>query len=155
MTTPATTAAPAHASAALAASSPTTAPTLQPMNPRRLPANAVIPCRPSDYVPQSGATYRKVSPKKTELLVLAQAVQNLAQFASYTQVMGNLGASSYCETALAGFAGLPCNPRCARPARRGCVLRGPGRARLGDASSPSWRSATDARGGDERIRRSR
>ena len=52
---------------------------------------------PSDYVPQSGATYRSVAPKKTELLVLAAAVKNLAQFASYTQVMGPY-APPYAET---------------------------------------------------------
>ena len=61
------------------------------------PSNAVIPPVPSDYVPQSGATYRSVSPKKAELLVLAQAVKNLAQFASYTQVMGPY-APPYAET---------------------------------------------------------
>ncbi len=52
------------------------------------PSNAVIPPVPSEYVAQSGATYRSVSPKKAELLVLPQAVKNLAQFASYAQVMG-------------------------------------------------------------------
>jgi hypothetical protein len=57
----------------------------------------VIPAVPSDYVPQSGATYRSVAPKKTELLVLAQAVRNLAQFASYAQVMGPY-APPYAET---------------------------------------------------------
>ena len=61
------------------------------------PANALIPPVPSDYVPMSGATYRSVTPKKTELLVLAQAVKNLPQFTSYTQVMGT-SAPSYEET---------------------------------------------------------
>jgi hypothetical protein len=61
------------------------------------PSNAVIPPVPSDYVPQSGATYRSVAPKKTELLVLAQAVKNLAQFASYAEVMGPY-APPYAET---------------------------------------------------------
>ena len=42
------------------------------------------------------STYRNVSPKKTELLVLAQAIKNLAQFTSYSQVMGTL-APSYQE----------------------------------------------------------
>ena len=61
------------------------------------PSNAVIPAVPSDYVPQSGVTYRSVAPKKTELLVLAAAVKNLAEFASYTQVMGPY-APPYAET---------------------------------------------------------
>jgi hypothetical protein len=61
------------------------------------PSNAVIPPVPSDYVQLSGATYRSVAPKKTELLVLAQAVKNLAQFASYAQVMGPY-APPYAET---------------------------------------------------------
>jgi hypothetical protein len=61
------------------------------------PSNALIPPVPSDYVPQSGTTYRSVAPKKAELLVLAQAVQNLAQFASYAQVMGPY-APPYAET---------------------------------------------------------
>ncbi len=61
------------------------------------PSNAVIPPVPSDYVPQSGATYRSVGPKKTELLVLAAAVKNLAQFATYAEVMGPY-APPYAET---------------------------------------------------------
>ena len=55
------------------------APSLPPIDLAPPPANAVIPPVPSDYVPQSGATYRSVSPKKTELLVLAQAVKKVAQ----------------------------------------------------------------------------
>ena len=97
-TTPVTTAAAAPASAAPAASSSTTStPGLPPIDLAGPPADALIPPVPSDYVPQSGATYRNVSPKKTELLVLAQAVKNLAQFTSYTQVMGT-SAPSYAET---------------------------------------------------------
>ena len=61
------------------------------------PSNAVIPAVPSDYVPKSGVTYRGAAPKKTELLVLAAAVKNLAEFASYTQVMGPY-APPYAET---------------------------------------------------------
>ena len=97
-TTHVTTTAAAPASAAPAASSSaTSASSLPPIDLAAPPANALIPPVPSDYVSKSGATYRNVSPKKTELLVLAQAVKNLALFTSYTQVMGT-SAPSYQET---------------------------------------------------------
>jgi hypothetical protein len=97
-TTPVTTTAAAPASAAPAAfSSATGASSLPTIDLAPPPADALIPSVPSDYVAKSGATYRNVSPKKTELLVLAQAVKNLALFKSYTQVMGT-SAPSYEET---------------------------------------------------------
>ncbi len=94
-TTPAATVAAVPATAASSATS--TSPSLPPIDLQAPPANALIPPVPSDYVPQSGATYRSVAPKKTELLVLAQAVKNLGQFANYTQMMG-ASAPSYEET---------------------------------------------------------
>jgi hypothetical protein len=97
-TTPVTPAAVAPASATpAAASSATSTSSLPLISLAAPPANAVIPPVPSDYVADSGATYRNVSPKKTELLVLAQAVKNLEKFTSYTQVMGT-SAPSYEET---------------------------------------------------------
>ena len=97
-TVPVTPAAAAPASAAPAVSSSATSTSSRPpIDLAAPPANALIPPVPSDYVSESGATYRNVSPKKTELLVLAQAVKNLAQFTSYTQVMGT-SAPSYQET---------------------------------------------------------
>jgi hypothetical protein len=97
-TTPVTTAAAAPASAASpAASGGTSTSSKLSIDLAPPPANALIPPVPSDYVSDSGATYRKVSPKKTELLVLAQAVKNLTLFTSYTQVMGT-SAPSYDET---------------------------------------------------------
>jgi hypothetical protein len=74
--------------APVASTSPQTASTTTPAALAAPPSNAVIPPVPSDYVPQGGATYRSVAPKKAELLVLPAAVKNLAQFASYAQVMG-------------------------------------------------------------------
>jgi hypothetical protein len=98
VTVPVTIAAVAPASAAPdVSSSLTRTPSLPLIALAAPPANALIPPVPSDYVSQSGATYRNVSPRKTELLVLAQAIKNLAQFTSYTQVMGT-SAPSYQET---------------------------------------------------------
>jgi hypothetical protein len=87
VTTPAVSAAATPTSAVLVA--PTSSPTAStPAALAAPPEDALIPSVPSDYVADSGATYRGVTPKKTELLVLAAAVKNLAQFASYTQAMG-------------------------------------------------------------------
>jgi len=86
-----TSAAPVASASTQAASTPAPAALAAP------PSNAVIPPVPSDYVAESGTTYRSVAPKKSELLVLAQAVKNLAQFASYAQVMGPY-APPYAET---------------------------------------------------------
>jgi hypothetical protein len=89
-------AAPASAAPAASTSAPT-ASSLPLITLAAPPTNAVIPPVPSDYVSDSGTTYRNVSPKKAELLVLAQAVKNLAQFTNYTQLLG-ASAPPYAET---------------------------------------------------------
>jgi hypothetical protein len=53
------------------------------------PASANIPAVPSNFVPESGTTYRAVVPKKAELVALPLAVADLQKFTNYTQVVGS------------------------------------------------------------------
>jgi hypothetical protein len=52
------------------------------------PATANIPVVPSNYVPQSGASYRGTGPRKAELVALPLAVTDLKNFTNYMQVIG-------------------------------------------------------------------
>jgi hypothetical protein len=52
------------------------------------PATANIPPVPSNFVAPTGPVYRGVSPKKAELTVLSQAVEDLKKFVNFTAILG-------------------------------------------------------------------
>jgi len=52
------------------------------------PKNALIPPVPSNFVPESGADYRGITPKKAELVTLPLAVDDLRKFTNYGLVVG-------------------------------------------------------------------
>ena len=52
------------------------------------PKNALIPPVPSSFVPESGADYRGITPKKAELVTLPLAVDDLRKFTNYGLVVG-------------------------------------------------------------------
>ena len=52
------------------------------------PPGANIPAVPSNFIPNSGTTYRGITPTKAELVALPLAVNDLAKFTSYAQVIG-------------------------------------------------------------------
>jgi hypothetical protein len=56
------------------------------------PSSASIPGVPKGFVPESGTSYRAVSPKKAELALLPMAVDDLKKFTSYSAVMGGTAA---------------------------------------------------------------
>jgi hypothetical protein len=69
----------------LPAPAPTSAPVIYLTPP---PSDALIPAVPSNFVPESGTTYRSVAPKKAELVALPLAVSDLKKFSDYAQVLG-------------------------------------------------------------------
>ena len=68
-------------------SAPVALPSLAYLTPP--PSNALIPPVPSNFVPESGTTYRAVVPKKAELVSLPLAVADLRKFSNYSQVLGS------------------------------------------------------------------
>ena len=52
------------------------------------PADANIPVPPKGFVPTLGTDYRGIVPKKAEMAVLPQVLQELGRFANWTQVFG-------------------------------------------------------------------